>query len=211
MLQGLLKRVKQFLKPVDLSPLRNGTNGKFIFVHINKTAGTSLTKALNLPVKRHLTVKEIIDIVGEKEFYAAFKFTVVRNPWSKVVSHYKFRVKSNQTMMKDNPISFKNWVSLTYGQNKDSYYYDKPKMFQPQLEWLKDYNGKIAVDKIIKFENLSSEFAEIALILGTEHSLPHLNKTDQDSYINYYDEESKNIISEWFREDIEYFNYKFGE
>lgn len=207
-----LKKIfrKLFLKPLDY-PLRKGNRKDFIFIHINKTAGTSISKAIGLQDKNHLTSKEVIDQIGEKKYAEAYKFAVVRNPWSKVVSHYKYRVKTNQSNLNDENISFNDWVKVTYGKNKDPRYYNNPKMFLPQVDWLKDYNEKISVDKIIKFEDLNNEFKKIAKEIGITNSLPHLNPTKKEDYKSFYNTESIEIIKDWFKEDINLFNYRFDE
>ena len=181
------ERLNRQIFPQKNSPLRKGKKCNYVFIHINKTGGTSVGKAIGLPTKRHLTIKEVSEIIGFEKLDEAFKFTVVRNPWDKVVSHYKYRVKTNQTLMSEKPIGFSEWVEKTYGENKDSFYYDNPRMFQPQVEWLKDASGNILVDKIIKFENLSTDFSELATILNIEKELPHLNKTNRLNYQKYYD------------------------
>jgi len=75
--QGLNKLLYKLLrkKPV---PLRQGKNGPFIFIHINKTAGTSIGRAIGLPVKHHLMATEVIERIGTDVWNEAFKFTVVR-------------------------------------------------------------------------------------------------------------------------------------
>jgi len=193
----------------DNPPLRKGKNGNFIFIHINKTGGTSVSKAIGMPRKRHLHVHEVISIVGEKNFNEAFVFCVIRNPWDKVVSHYKYRVKTNQSNMANNHISFKDWVKQTYGSNKNPFYYNKPKMFASQSDWLKDSNGVVRVDNIIRFESLNNDYKNIAKHLGLQNDLPHLNATKKDSYTKYYDQETIEIVRNWFSEDIERFNYSF--
>jgi chondroitin 4-sulfotransferase 11 len=201
--------LKQNILSNNNSLIRKGENTNFIFIHINKTAGTSIGTAIKLPRKSHLTAKEIIKLIGEKSYHKSFKFAVVRNPWSKVVSHYKYRIKTNQTGMKDTNISFKDWVKATYGETKNSVYYDKPKMFYPQVEWLKDNSNQVSVDQIIKFENLAEEFELVRKKIGIATSLPHKNKTNKDNYRDYYDSETKKIIQAWFQEDIKLFNYSF--
>ena len=146
-----------------------------------------------------------------EEFNKAVTFCVVRNPWSKVVSHYKYRVKTNQTGMADNFISFKEWVKQTYGENKNPFYYNNPKMFAPQSNWLKDKNGVIKVKNILKFESLSRDFENFSKTLGIQTKLPHLNATKKGHYADYYDKETVEIVGEWFKEDIELFNYEFDK
>jgi len=190
-------------------PIRRGVNGTFIFIYINKTAGTSIAKCIGLPKKRHLTVKEVIQIVGQQNFNNAFKFSVVRNPWSKVFSHYKYRVRTNQTELGECQIPFRDWVAKTYGTDKDLFYYNTPKMFMPQVEWLRDKNDSIAVDEIIKFEQLSDSFQKVANIIGIEYPLPQLNQTNKTDYREYYDSVTKKIIETHFEEDIDLFKYSF--
>lgn len=193
------------------NPLRKGPKGNFIFIHINKTAGSSIKTAIGLTKKNHLTVKEIIDThgVGQIVFKNTYKFAVVRNPWDRALSQYKYRVKTNQCNMKDEPIPFKDWVKKTYGKEKDSFYYSNPKMFLPQVDWLKDYNGEIRINKILRFENLNEEFSAVLKDIGIEKQLPHYNKTKRVDYREYYNEETKLIIEDWFKEDIEQFGYSF--
>jgi chondroitin 4-sulfotransferase 11 len=194
----------------DDSPLRTGPNGTFVFIHINKNAGTSIGQAIGLPKKQHLTVKEVIEIVGRPAWDgAAFRFSIVRNPWDKVVSHYNHRIKTNQTGLKDNPIPFKEWVAATYGPVKDARYYDQPKMFQPQVEWLRDSKGRIELDLIGRFEDLGGTYRQIADRLGVKAELPHLNKSERSDYRASYDDETAAVVGQWFAEDVSRFGYTF--
>jgi len=204
-----IKILKRRISEGNNYPLRKGKNGNFIFIHINKTAGTSIAKCIGLPKKRHLTVKQVIKIVGKNNFMNAYKFAVVRNPWSKVVSHYQYRVRTNQNELGTKPIPFDLWVMKTYGSEKDLMYYDYPKMFMPQVEWLRDDKGIISVNKIFKFEELPEAFDEIAKEIGINSNLPKLNATDKVDYRAMYDETSKLIIAQHFKEDIDLLNYRF--
>lgn len=205
----IYKKIKTKLIPSYNSPLRNKKGKSFVFIHINKTGGTSIGKAIGLPSKRHLTAKEIINIIGNHEWRKAYKFTVIRNPWGKVVSHYRYRIKTDQTSMGERTLPFNEWVKRTYGRKKDPFYYDITKMFQPQVDWLKDFEGKIRMDKIINFKKLEIEYKEVAKILNLKKELPHLNKTKKNNYKYFYDKETKDIVAQWFKEDIERFGFKF--
>lgn len=189
-------------------PVQKTKNGSYIFIHINKTGGTSIDKALGLR-KAHYTTTQVIEWVGQEAFDAAFKFAVVRNPWSKVVSHYKFRIKNKDEGLTSHPISFKEWVIKTYGLEKDPVYYNNAIMFQPQVDWLKDEQGVIVIDNILRFENLSEEFEKIKSRLDCRKSLPHVNQTQKTDFRSFYDEETTQIIYDWFKEDIDRFGYSF--
>lgn len=189
--------------------MRKSGGNTYVFIHINKTGGSSISNKLAYKKIQHLTAKEVIKWIGREKWDAAETFTVVRNPWDKVASHYLFRKATNQTKLKENPLPFKEWVNKTYGQYKDLYYYDKPKMFMPQSEWIKDENNKVAVKHILRFEKLEQDFNKIARILQLEPGLPHLNKTINKQYNSMYDKETAQLIEEWFSEDIERFEYTF--
>jgi hypothetical protein len=193
----------------DKSPLRTGPNGTFVFIHINKNAGTSIGHAIGLPKKQHLTVKEVIENVGREQWERAFRFSIVRNPWDKVVSHYNHRIKTNQTGLKDNPIPFKEWVAATYGVVKDPRYYDQPKMFQPQVERLKDLEGRKGLDLIGRIQDLAGTNRQIAERIGVNAELPHLNRSERSDYRTFYDDATAELVADWFREDVEYFRYTF--
>lgn len=179
----------------------------FVFIHINKTGGSSVEQALGIPLE-HKTALEKIGEIGEKRWDKKLSFTIVRNPWDKVVSHYHYRIKTNQTNLGDNPIGFKKWVKLAYG-NQDKFYYNNPKMFMPQIDWISDQSGKILVDKVIRFESLNSEFNEILKIIGRKANLPHVKSSNRGAYQDYYCQETREIVSNWFRQDIDRFGYSF--
>jgi len=204
----ILKRLQKILH-IKPSPLRQGGNGSYIFVHINKTAGTSVGRAIGLPVKDHLTAKEIIARVGKQNWNASYKFTVVRNPWDKVVSLYEYRRKKNKTQIASRSITFTEWVELTHGENRNPFYYDNVKSFQAQVEWLKDDDDHITIDFVARFETLRADFEQIRDAIGTRADLPHLNAGSRKSYKDYYTDETREIIARWYHEDIEVFAYTF--
>jgi len=202
---GVLARILH-IKP---SPLRKGPNGQFIFIHITKTAGTSIGNAIGLPVKHHLTAREVIAKIGKQKWNAAYKFTFVRNPWDKVVSLYEYRRRKDKTKITSRNIPFTEWVKLTLGPQSDPFYYNNIKSFQPQVEWLKDDEGVIAIDFIGKFESIRTDFEQIRQTIGTSAELPHLNATDRSNYRDYYTDETSQIVADWYHEDIEAFGYTF--
>lgn len=188
----------------------NNLYKRFIFVHINKTGGISVEKSLKLYGREHRTALMFRDYLGEEQFNRVFKFAFVRNPWDKVVSHYCYRYQTNQTQLKSRNIGFKEWIMLTYCR-KDPNHLDFPRMFLPQLDWICDEKGNVIIDYIGRFENIQHDFNKICDRIDIKRKLlPHKNKTKRKrDYRLYYDEESNEIISKYFKKDIEYFNYTF--
>lgn len=179
----------------------------FVFIHINKNGGSSIEEALGAR-HEHRTAQEKRAELGEKLWAKKFKFTVVRNPWDKVCSHYHYRVQTNQTSLGTNTMPFPEWVCRAYGKHEPTYY-DKPKMFMPQFDWLTDVDGSLMVDFVARFENLQQDFATICHRLNRTAQLPQLRKSQRGDYRKYYDDESKAIVAHWFAKDIAHFGYRY--
>ena len=195
----------------------------FIFIHINKTAGTSVVNSLKPFVESYIARrkrkcvdqhKSINDMLNEETKHY-FKFAFVRNSWDRFLSLYKYRIKTNQTNLKNNPISFKEWAKRIH--EKDPIYYNVTNKLQlrvlsTQLGWIKNKDGEIVTDFIGRFENLQKDFDIICDKIGIPHQqLPHKNKSKHKHYTEYYDDETREIVAKKYAKDIEYFNYEFGE
>jgi hypothetical protein len=179
-----------------------------VFIHINKTGGSSVEKALGLGFA-HLTALQTRRLLGERRWARRFSFAVVRNPWDKISSHYHYRVQTNQTRLKADAISFSDWVKRAYG-DRDPKYYDKPLMFAPQVEWLSDEQGNIIVGHIMRFERLQPDFDEVCRIMQREPvTLPRLKPSVRGPYQEDYDDEAREVVAERFERDIETFGYSF--
>ncbi len=189
---------------------------KFIFTHIPKTGGTSITRALNPNAGiKNKPLKEMP--LKDKEDY--FKFTFVRNPWDRAVSMFFFRQKRGWLTKKKfedvfcEPLTFKNWAikfplkicfSSTDLCNTDGSYL--------QSWWMKDKTGKINMDYVGRFENLQEDFNIICAKIGMKQKkLSHQNKTKHKPYVEYYDDQTRKIVAQKCSQDIERFGYKFGE
>jgi len=179
----------------------------FIFIHINKTGGSSIESALGIPFE-HRTALEVLTDLGEELWSRKLTFAVVRNPWDKVVSHYHHRVKKNRTQMRTRPIAFPEWVRLSYGR-QDPLYYDNPKMFMPQHDWIADSSGNVLVNEVCRFERLAEDFNRICQLLGKTVSLPHLKSSKRGNYRDYYDDATARVVANWFARDLDTFEYRF--
>jgi len=163
------------------------------------------------------------DQLGVAKLSTYFKFTVVRNPWDRIVSYFSFVKKliqnenqpSKEMLISEYGIDFtfddfvKNKLNvLTVGGTK---YVNKLKTAN-QIDWIKNSKNELDIDYICKFENLQYDFNEVCDKIGIpQQQLPHKNKTHHKHYTEYYDDETREIVANRYAEDIEYFGYKFGE
>ena len=181
---------------------------KFIFVHISKTGGSSIERALNPDIKLdssprtkntgNTVLKEkhwYVDRYQQeykKQFDEYFKFTIVRNPWDREVSRWKWRGLA----LNENH-SFKKHLEHAFVDNYS--------------QWICN-NDQYLMDYIGRFENLQQDFNIICDKIGVEHKqLPHANKTNHEHYTEYYDDETRDIVARRYAKDIEYFGYMFDD
>jgi len=185
---------------------------KFIFIHINKTGGTSVQKSLNeywdhRPKKNHYPVKHVIESIGKKKYKKYFKFCIVRNPWDRLVSKYFWSLQKKCSIPKN--MTFKQYIDNIeiFRKKEKRKRYDA---FQSQLEWIK--NGQIIdMDYIMKFENLQSDWNFIKRKLNIENNLGYHKNTNHEFYPFYYtDQNMIDAVRYIYKEDIDYFGYSFG-
>jgi hypothetical protein len=246
---------------------------KLIFIHNPKSGGTSITTYLKdihgyrgmersdpEPIIHHMSIKEYLKNNPDKENY--FKFSVVRNPWSRLVSGFQdFKMNLNGASrpkyhlnMNDYPVE--DWRNFPfYGEYEPGcapyirgceplpqpvsgfgelstesfrkFCRDLPNSewkndvhFLPQLTFLSDDVGNILVDKIFKLETLNYDiehcdklpmfdsFVNSTKGLGyTRHSVKLYN----ESYTELYDDETKDIVYNLFKNDIETLGYEYGK
>ena len=183
---------------------------KCIFIHINKTGGTSISQALgggggnyvDYNCGKHAPAMRLRQRYPKK-FENYFKFTFVRNPWDKILSQYFFRVVDEGRLraLGRSEVSFNEFVKKPF-----------PGCHWVQLNRISDKNGKILVDFIGRFETLQDDFNVVCDKLGQKpKKLPHAFGTQHKPYWEYYDDESRELIAIKYKKDIEYFGYKFGE
>lgn len=172
-------------------------SNKPIFIHIPKTGGKSIQSALadNIQtIGHHKTaaqIKSSIDYWND-----VYTFSIIRNPWDRMVSTYHFKLKKRDKKVIDR--SFNEWILDVLCKEKPS----------TQCDYLMK-DGKIIVDFVARFENFSSDFKKICSKIGVQKKLLHKNSTDHKKYVHYYSNKSKDAVGELFKDEIEKFGYGY--
>ena len=180
----------------SLSPLKGNPKTFLARQYLRKFKG----------IKSHMRAKAIRDLLGKEIYNKSFSFAVVRNPYTREVSRFKF-VRTNKKHRSNKLFSnfkdFNDFVDFRYEKYKQG---DNI----TQKSFLIDNNGNQIVNQFIKLENINKEFEEITQKLGFPNNLeiPHINKTrGKNNWADYYSKESFKKISEVCSEDFESFNY----
>lgn len=125
-----------------------------------------------------------------------YKFTVVRNPWDRLVSAHGFWATNR---------SFRQWLL----EITDSDTMQNKQLLNQSLA-ITDSSGKVLVDHVARFERLPVEWRQICAKIGRHEPLPHTHKSIHRHYSYYFDEATRCLVDEVCRQDIELFNYHFS-
>jgi Sulfotransferase family len=199
---------------------------KFIFVHIPKTAGSSIRRALT-PYTRTLKgrfVKNVIRppdcyhlsqmpphtnavqirlLLGSEFYESAYSFAFVRNPWDREVSMYHYILKTPHHHMNSIVSGLDDFASYIRWQRNEA-----PENQHDFIATCRQ--GDIIVDHVARFENIADEYAAITSRIGVPNKLPKVNTSDRSrDYRSYYTDETREIVAELFATDIEKFGYEF--
>lgn len=188
---------------------------KCIYVHIPKTAGVAINKALygNLGGS-HLTVKLYKRIFGPLTFRKYFTFTFVRNPYSRVYSAYTF-LKNGGFCERDRKWAEKNIKPYTSVNDFVENWLNEQTMwsydhFRPQYSYVCDLSNMPEVDFIGKFESIDNDFSKVCEILDIHNRLTVRNKgvKDHSEWESVLTDSSIQKITDLYQKDFETFNYQ---
>ena len=197
----------------------------FVFIHVPKTAGSSIHVALKdfyglkgilredpPPPIHHMGAKDLL--INHPECAPYFKFAFVRNPYERLLSGY-----SEFTQMASNNGGRANY-SLDIFKYKDFSHFCaalersewiRDVHFSPQHEFLYD-GDECLVDFVGKYENLQNDLSHICKTVGIHNidmsMLPRHRQTKHVHWAAYYLPKTKRAIKECYARDFELFGYE---
>jgi len=203
---------------------------RFIFVHVYRAGGQSVSAALRpyayvpnryiarVPVVRklgkariqglrdhyygHIKAKELEAALPAQIFDTFFKFTFVRNPWAWQVSIYHY-VRQRA----DHPDHARYTEFASFSDYLDWRVHEAG--VELQKEFVMSDSGRLLVDFVGHQETLVQDFATVSERVGIDASLPHKNRSAHGDFREYYTAETRALVAEAYKEDIELFGYDF--
>ena len=200
---------------------------RFIFFAVPKTATHAIRQALRahlgpddweqqvlfgkqfLPIKElaaighgHISVRQLRPHLPDDDWNEYRKFGFVRNPFDRYVSTCFFLNRRDPDFSRNAVPFMKRALSMPRFSNRI--------LVRPQSELLLDDNGEVAVDYIGRYERLQDSVDE----LFTQLSLPGAqlekkNVSEHAGYADYYDEELREIVAQFYKDDLRIFDYDF--
>jgi len=211
------------------SPGRN-----YLFVHIPKTGGTALATTLEeramrddvligdtpkaqrrrqrvkkLPAKgrlwKHSTLRDIDGWLSPDDLQALFVFTLVRNPWDRLVSYYHW--------LRDQRFDH---VAVTLAHTRDFAGFINHPHTQSSLRaasyasYVTDISGALRCDAFVRLEHLQDDLAPLEKHLGFAVAPERMNASNRRAdYRGYYTPQLIETVADVCADDIEKFNYAF--
>ncbi len=211
---------------------------RFLFVHIAKTGGTSIRRALRpyrwgwpytpalalcslmsqmtqprhaLGIKfpRHAKAIAAHEMLPREFYESLFKFTVVRNPWDLQVSSYHHLCREHPDVVRGLP----HFASFLRHKLDAERGYDFLLDISKERQWryLCDIDGNSIVDYVGRYERLGEDYQHICERIGINPPpLPHERRSSERSdYREYYDDALAELVAEHYADDIRRFGYRF--
>lgn len=194
-----------------------------IFIHIPKTGGNSILTALfgSTEVTQlqehieyhknlfksgygHWTALELMKS-NIPEYKKRFSFCTIRNPYYRFVSAYFHIITNVRTDLSN--ISFENFTqSFVSGKIR----IPATRSLKLQSDFIYDNNKQPLIKYIMRLENIQNDFEILTKKLNINiDELPHVNKSIKRNkpYLDYYNEKTKSMITDWYKKDFELLNY----
>jgi hypothetical protein len=204
---------------------------RFIFIHVYRVGGQSISQALapysydpgtryaRVPLLRklgqsgrirslrernygHIKAKELKAALPPEVFDRFFKFAFVRNPWEWLVSTYHYvaqRPDNPQHELFRSFGSFEGFLDWRINRNRPDL----------QTEFVLSDSGELLVDFVGRFESLAEDMGTVCERLAIEATLPHKNRSIHGDFREYYTPETRALVADTYRDDIEFFGYSF--
>jgi len=171
----------------------------------------------------HMPAPEIRDLLGQNIWNHYFKFTVIRNPYDKMVSGFYFRKKQKENhnyfqktkALIGNLLDIGSPISRIKGDTEVEQFRSwvkKGGKIIDQDNFLID--GKECVDFFIRFENLYEDIGYVCDRLSIPYEpsrIPMCKKGIRNNRIpvrDYYDKETKELVQKIYAWEIDRFGYK---
>lgn len=198
---------------------RHFRNVGVVFIHIPKAAGSSVNEALYGQFMGHYSA-ELFMRMASAEIKKLPRFAIARNPWSRVVSAYRFAklgagMGGHVTAGIRNAAQYqipefdsferfvKEWLPRQNLEKTDG-------VFRLQTSYILNLQGDLLVDHVGRLEDLAPTLLWLKNNIPTPISIPRSNLSGEPvHYRELYSHDTAEIVKHLYQKDISFFNYQF--
>lgn len=151
----------------------------------------------------HISARDIRKHLDPQVWDSYFKFAFVRNPYDRFVSTCFFLNRSVPDF---------SGSALAFMKDR----LQRPRFRQrvlvrPQYRQLIDARDEISVDYVGRYETLQESYDTICEQIGVcRTELGRKNTSRHAHYQDYYDEELRGLVAEFYADDLRRFNYSYA-
>ena len=156
---------------------------------------------------KHSTLADIEGLVTREEMGDFMIFTLVRNPWDRMLSYYhwlKAQSFDHPAVALARDLGFAEFLRHpeTVATVKAN----------PYGSYLRDGSGRERAGHFVRIEHFAEDSAPVAAHLGFSVALERVNQSDRDrDWPGYYDAALAAHVADLCAKDIARFGYKFEE
>lgn len=155
----------------------------------------------------HMPAEKILSSIGPKIFDSYHKFSIVRNPYDKLVSMFWWHQFVTSQLNNVSRLNFKD-IRIKFRE------FILKEENIPQDKNIYTINGEIVANRILKYENLLEDlndcckFLDIPFEPNTFRTYKRV-KSRVEPFQDYYDEETVKYVKKFFDWELKMFSYDF--
>ena len=190
-----------------------------VFIHVPKAAGTSISESLYGRFTGHVRASDVLRWASAA-VRSLPRVAVVRNPWSRLVSAYRF-IKRGRGI--GGPNAGRVWRAEQYDipefDTFESFVNDwlasqnlgaLDEAFQPQLPFVSDRRGEIIVDHLGRVESLEPTYEYLADRVQALMPFGRSNRSgDPVDYRKFYTPELVDRVGKIYADDVRILGYEY--
>ena len=209
----------------------------FLFVHIDKAAGSNIQHALRpfmktagrnkmrrllgllgplnrtgglyrqLEFSEHAPASRVEACLPRQVYARLYKFAFVRNPWDRLVSRHAYLLRQKKHAHSSTVNKLGSFDAYLQWELGRGPHNGG---MRHQTDYVTGADGRCIVDFIGYFERLAEDFGEACRNIGVPASLPPpKDHAPRGDYRSFYTEETRDLVARAYARDIELFGYTF--
>ncbi len=181
----------------------------YFFVHIPKCGGTSVVDALQ-DFYLHGKASVWRQQVGTKRWDNQQTFALVRRPYERICSLYRYasEINANDADLAD--LSLNDWIEKSLAGRDPQNLADTKMTLHPCLPWVVDAAGTPLVKLVTRLEEIDQDWPLIQRFIGRDIELAVKNRTKPKPGTAVADlsERSIELIEAYYEADFDNFGYE---